>query len=848
MTIEEHEAHAAERAHATEADFRLPRTVIPERYRIVIEPDLGTGAFVGEVDIHVVVASPTASVVLNAVDLDVLDAEVVVDGVGSPAEAHLDPDSQRLVLSLDEEVPAGPATVSIRYTGALNDQLRGFYRSTYVDDAGDEHVIATTQFESTDARRAFPCWDEPDLKATFTVSLVVDGDLMAVSNAAEVARTRLDDGRVRVDFAETVRMSTYLVAFVVGELEATSPVHVDGTPLRIVTPPGKLHLTDFALEAGAFALDFFASYYDVPYPGDKLDMVAVPDFGFGAMENLGCIIYRETALLVDEATATQAELARVASVIAHEIAHMWFGDLVTMKWWNGVWLNEAFATFAENTCTAAFRPDWKYWLAFATDRATSQETDALGATRPIEFPVASPSEADAMFDVLTYEKGSSVLRMMEQYLSEEVFREGVSLYLKRHAFSNTSNEDLWRALEEVSGEPVGDIMDTWIFQGGYPVLDVVLDGDDVVVSQRPFRFLGGGEGSWQVPVLYRSSEGDGRVVVGDEPVTLEVGDDLVVDAGGDGFYRVAYSPELLASIVDRLSDLDAVERYSVVSDALAGMLAGTISSGEYLELVRHLAHEGESEVWQIALAGIDELDRIVSSDDRELLRRFVRDLVGPTAEEFGWLAQPGESDRERALRGQLLRALGNLGDDPATIEEAGRIEAADGDVDAEVADAALSIVAAHGDLEDFERFVARSKAAPTPQKMIKYLRAAASVPHPEVPRRLTDMILAGDVRSQDSFWVLAVLIGQRDTGVRAWQLVTERWDDLMAVLPPAHRYRILDHLRYRSEPEIAASLRDWFAEHPIPGADKAVSQKLEMVDVRSGLRRRESERIGDALA
>jgi puromycin-sensitive aminopeptidase len=832
---------------AIEADYRLPRTVVPHRYRIEMVPDLNAATFSGSVEIDVDVTVPTTEIVLNAIELEIESAEISQGSDATGASHVLDEATERLTLRPGRTIDAGQATVRIRFTGILNDQLRGFYRSTYTDVGGNEQVLATTQFESTDARRAFPCWDEPDLKATFSLSLVIPADMTAVSNTSEISREVLEDGRVRIGFAETIVMSTYLVAFVVGDLEATEPVEVNGIPLRIITPPGKLHLTGFALEAGAFALDYFATYYDVPYPGDKLDMVAIPDFGFGAMENLGCITYRETALLVDTAIATQVELARVASVIAHEIAHMWFGDLVKMKWWNGIWLNEAFATFAETKCTAAFRPEWDFWLVFASDRARSQETDALASTRPIEFPVASPEEADAMFDVLTYEKGSSVLRMLELYLTEDRFRAGISLYLQRHAFSNTETADLWAALEEVTGEPVGEIMDTWILQGGYPVVDVESTDDGVVVTQRPFRFIGDGEGEWQIPVLYRSNAGDGRIVLGVGPVTIDADDSVIVNAGGEGFYRVAYDEDLLRSIESRLPELAPIERFSVVSDASAEMLAGGIPASDYLDLVGKLEAEPEIDVWMAAVGGIDELDRIISSDDRDALRSWVRNLAARKADELGWIPEEGESDRTRALRGLILKTLGNLGDDAETVSMARQVEESSEAIDAEVADAALAITAAHGDLSDFERFLRLSETAESPQVLVKYLRAAALVPHPDVPPRLFAMILDGSIRSQDSFWVIALLLGHRENGPRAWRLLTERWDELMAVLAPNHRHRILDSIKFRSEPEVAASITQWFTDHGIPGADRAVAQRLEMIAVRVALREREAERLGGAL-
>jgi puromycin-sensitive aminopeptidase len=390
-----------------EGDYRLPRTVIPSRYELRMEPDLSSASFAGNLVVDVEVVEPTTEVVLNALDLVIASAEMVdTAGEVHPATSiEYDSDKQRVALGFSGTLAPGNWQLRTTFAGILNDKLCGFYRSTYKDEDGNDQVIATTQFEATDARRAFPCWDEPDLKATFQVTLVVDEDLVAVSNAAEVAARPVGDGKVAHEFAETMKMSTYLVAFVVGDFEISGPVDVDGIPLRVLHTPGKSHLAEFALDAGAFALRYLANYYDIPYPGDKLDMIGVPDFAWGAMENLGAVTYRESALLVDKKRSTQSEMARVADVIAHELAHMWFGDLVTMKWWNGIWLNEAFATFMELKCVDAFRPDWKRWLTFAHFRASSMDVDGLSATRPVEFPVASPEEANAMFDTLTYGKG-----------------------------------------------------------------------------------------------------------------------------------------------------------------------------------------------------------------------------------------------------------------------------------------------------------------------------------------------------------------------------------------------------------------------------------------------------------
>jgi puromycin-sensitive aminopeptidase len=832
---------------ASEADYRLPRSVIPSAYRLEIEPDIDAAAFSGRVDIDVNVMEPTDEITLNAIELEIPEVTLTTAGESRSAAVAFDEDRERATFAFDEVLQRGEATLSIVFTGILNDQLRGFYRSTYTGADGETKTLATTQLESTDARRAFPCWDEPDLKATFSVSLTVPEGYTAVSNAPEVSRTLADAGMEQVVFAESMRMSTYLVAFIVGELDISETVDVDGIPLRVITPPGKLHLAPFALDAGAAALRYFADYYRVPYPGAKLDMVAIPDFAAGAMENLGCITYRETALLIDDDTATQANKMRVAEVVGHEVAHMWFGDLVTMRWWNGIWLNEAFASFAENKFVEHYRPEWKRWLHFAPERARSQETDGLAATRPIEFAVASPEEADEMFDVLTYEKGASVLRMLEQYLGEDAFRAGVARYLRTHAYSNTDTADLWAALEAESGEPVGEIMDTWIFQGGYPEISVKKVDGGVALEQNPFRYIGKGEGSWQVPVLYRNDGEVDRIVVGDTPVLVNDSKDLVVNAGGEGFYRVEYDSELLDRVIGELHDLAPMERHSIVSDTVANMMAGDLPASELLTLVGELKAENEIEVWSAALTGLGELDRIASSDDSPALQTFVRYQLDAKVKELGWVPAEGETDRTKALRGLLLRSFGNLGNDQTTIASARKIAFEPGGIDVEVATAAQMVTAAHGDLADFDRFTQMSNTAQTPQLMVKYLTAATQVPHPDVPARIFQMIIDGDIRRQDSFWVAAAVLGTKANGPRSWQLATEKWDELLAALPPRAGDRLIDYVQYQSDAETAASIKSWLADHPIPFGEVAARQRLEMLDIRIGLREREGDRLGSVL-
>ena len=408
--------------------------------------------------------------------------------------------------------------------------MEGMYRSRYTADDGTDHVIITTHFEATDARRNFPCWDEPDLKASFALTLVVpEDDDRAHEHPGGRIANRPMPGFVRVRFAESMVMSTYLVCIVVGHLALTEPVvrgagpDPRGLPARSA-PPRRLRQRGRRSSRWTGS----ATYYGIPYPEQKLDQAAIPDFAQGAMENTGLVTYRETLLLMDPAQAAHEERLDVAETVAHELAHMWFGDLVTMRWWNGIWLNEAFATFMSYLCVDAMEPSWRVFDSFQAIRMTAFEVDSLVTTRPIEFPVESPDDASGMFDTLTYTKGGAVLRMIEQWLGPERFRDGIRRYLATHAYGNTETHDLWDALEAESGQPVRRIMDAWIFQPGYPAIDVHLEGDVVHLTQRRFApSLPDDDTTWPVPLIVRQHTPDGEIV---ERVLVEA-DGLDVAAG-----------------------------------------------------------------------------------------------------------------------------------------------------------------------------------------------------------------------------------------------------------------------------------------------------------------------------
>lgn len=847
--------------------YRLNTTVRPTHYDLTVAPDAQAGTFSGTVSIHVDVTEPTGELVCNAADLDITEATVTgPDGNTQAASITLHPDTERVSFAVDTELPAGPYTLTAAFAGPLDNRLRGVYRSTFTDPHGDEQHLVVTQFEATDARRAFPCWDEPAFKATFAITLVVPEGHLAVSNAAEISSAPTGDGRTEFRFATTMKMSTYLVAFVTGPLEATEPVMANGVPVRVVHPPGKAHLTDYAIEVATFCLDWFASYYDIDYPGDKLDLLAIPDFAFGAMENLGCVTFREVLLLVDPAEATQPELQNVTDVIAHELAHMWFGDLVTMDWWEGIWLNEAFATFMEMAATDAFRPDWDRWTSFAVARTAAFDVDGLRGTRPVEFPVVSPADAEAMFDILTYEKGAAVLRMCEQWLGPDAFRLGIRRYLADHAYANTTTSDLFEALETATGQPVRRIADAWFHQGGYPLVtvDLVNEGRTLRFGQQPFAFAGDrGDGTpaddrrtWPIPVTFTQSGGGVTNVEREliEPDGLDIQlveptEWVVANTEGTGFYRVAYAPDLLAALrTHAAADLSPVERYGLIDDAWAAVLADRFSIVDMLDLIAGFTSDNDLTVWQRIVGVLGAVNHLVDDPDaRRAWEVEVTNVVSGAAGRLGPDPSDGEPDRTGHLRGVLFAALGTLAADPGVRIRAHELHQRaltnPTDVDPSLIAAAVSVVASAGGPEEFDAFVTQMRSAPTPQDEMRYLNALADFDHPELMDRVLAMCLDGTIRTQNAPYLLRRCLGHRTLGDRAWTFVSTHWEAINEAFPSNSIARMLGGIAQLDRPATANLVFGFFEHHTVPQGDQILAQHLERLEVNLALRAREANSL-----
>ena len=833
--------------------YRLPAGVTPSRYDIRLRPALDDATFTGSITIQLDVAIATDTFVMNAAELTVQACSVN----GVPATANLLEEADRLIVRTAAAVAEGPATMTISFAGILNDKLRGFYRSTYSDADGVEQVIATTQMQSTDCRRAFPCWDEPEFKAVFGITLDIADGLDAISNGPEIERVTSEESndgrRTVIRFADTMIMSTYLVAFIVGQLEMTAPIDVNGSPMRVVHVPGKSHLTDFGMDVGVFCLKWFEEYYGIPYPSDKVDLAGLPDFAAGAMENLGCITFRENLLLVDPATSTQNEQQLVVDVVAHELAHMWFGDLVTMRWWNGIWLNEAFATFMEIAACNAYRPDWERWTSFGLERSAAFDVDALDSTRSVEFEVRSPADCEGMFDVLTYQKGGSLLRMLEQYLGEQTFREGVSHYLRLHSYQNTETNDLWDAIESTSGEPVRRIMDSWIWQPGFPLISAAVSDDGTSVELSQQRFLLNPQSAtrpteqmWVVPIHVSNGGTTTTVLLDGMQTTVALTDPaapVIVNAGGHGFYRVAYDATLRARLAGALGDMDTLERYSLVDDAWAATVAGNLSSVELLTFLEEFSNEREHAVWQAVVIALRGMSRLIDDETLPAFQHRVRELIQPTLAELGE-PQADDSDLTAKLRGLLVSTAGVLGRDEFIIGACRDLletsTEPDNDVDPELVAAATSVVAATGTVADYERLQHGFLTASTPQEQLRQLYALTEFDDEALVLRTCEFALTDNVKTQNAPFVLRMAMANRRHGTAAWEVVKNNWEHANKEFPTNTIVRMVDSVKLLTTPELVADVQTFFVEHPIPQAVKTLDQILERQGINAALLARDA--------
>jgi puromycin-sensitive aminopeptidase len=876
--------------------YQLPRTVVPRHYDILVKPDFGTFRFTGRVTVHLEVLQPADRVIMHSLGLKITAAHVVngngkrLDAVCAPgtvsfvdprtgeaapesftAAAAIDEGSQTATFSFPGVLAKGEWQLQAEYEGSMvQPGLEGFYRSKWTDEKKEDHWMASTQFEATHARRAFPCWDEPALKATYALTLVIDRRFVALSNMRATGET-VEGSWKSVAFGRTPRMSTYLLAWAVGEFESSAPAWANGKELRIWSVPGKNTQKGYALRCAQYGVEWYERALGVAYfGGDKIDMIAIPEFRSGAMENTGLITYRATALLVDEPNATVAELQRVAEVVFHELAHMWFGNLVTMAWWDGLPLNESNATIFAYLVMADFEPEWQIFNSFALHRAAAFALDSLNSTHPCWAPVGHPDEVEQRFDKITYEKGGSLEYQMHRYVGDEPFYAGAQVYLKRYSHGNAEVTDLWDALEEGVRRaglsvPVRSIMDAWFLTDGHPVVTVSMSEKpgSITLSQERFAFVARDEHAaqlWPIPIHLRVALADGttraeRLILEERTRDVFLGDDfqyVAVNAGGSGFYRVRYAPELISRALQApFQRLQVVERFNLVNDAWALVRAQKMGSDAYLDLVRKLSGESDPSVWSIMGGSLHALHRFTAGGNRASFKKLVRDLVKPVFRDLGWARKPGESTAARELRGSLAALLGTVGEDAEVQGEAVDLFASwrkeRGSVEPNVVPAIVSTLAYCGDKARYEEFLALSRAAPTDQEKLRFLRALGEFRVPELFEAAIEMT-ASDVKTDDAPFILGAWLTTEHAGRATWETIRDGWARIVKRFPASGTVRMIEGCSALDTPEVAADVEQFFARTKVPQGDMPVAQMLERLSVNVRLRRTETPRLSAYLA
>ncbi len=662
---------------------KLPKEVVPNEYAIRIVPNLQKLTFAGLETVAIEVKKPVKKIVLNALELQITAASIDDEPL-APKDIVLDPATQTLTLTPQSELAAGAHAVALHFKGKINAQGQGLFYARYEEQGTKaKKIMLGTQFEATDARRMFPCWDEPSFRARFQLTTVVPKNFMAVSNMPIEGEKEVDDGK-EVSFAQTPSMASYLVVLCAGEFEAIEGEQ-DGVKLRVLTTKGKAESGRYALESEAKILHYYNEYFGVPFPLPKLDLIAVPGGFGGAMENWGGITFFETVLLFDPKVSAASTKQDVFAVIAHEMAHQWFGDLVTMAWWDNLWLNEGFASWMGAKCTDHFNPEWNEWLRRTTSRNpssrvgfpkdTAMQSDARSTTHPVQQPIKTEAEAGGAFDEITYRKGQAIIRMLESFLGEDVFRDGIRKYLAAHKYSNTTTADLWAALTDVSGKPINEIAPGWTEQPGFPVVKVTRQGATIALEQERFtvNFPNPPALTWQIPLTYEveGQPGASSFLLRERTADLpnEVSEDgaLKLNVDDAGYYRVAYEDASWKLLMGKIGALSEADRVNLLIDAWAFVGAGRRPLSHYLSLAEQVTGEDQLAVYDQLIDTLTFLNRLLAGNpERPQFQEYARGILRPAFARVGWEAQPNEALPTTFLRSALVRGLGTL-DDPDVI-------------------------------------------------------------------------------------------------------------------------------------------------------------------------------------
>jgi aminopeptidase N len=824
---------------------RLPQTVIPSHYQLSLDPSIAEKKFSGEETITLRLSAPAKEIVLNSLDLEILDASVNSSGKALDANVIYDKPSEMAHFEFPETIPAGEAQLHLKFSGKLTEGLRGLYLSK-----SSRREYAVTQFEGTYARMMFPCFDEPSFKATFDLRVSADRGDTAISNGHIVKDEPLANSRHEITFSTSPRMSTYLVALAIGDWQCLSRT-VDGVPIRVCAVPEKKDYGAFGLDVAAHSIQFYDQWYGIKYPFGKLDMLAIPDYEWGGMENTASIFYRDTALLLDEKNASIFRKRGQATTIAHEIAHQWFGDLVTAAWWDDIWLNEGFATWLSIKPIEAWHPEWRLEDDAAAQAQRIIGADSLSSARAIHGNPSTPSEIKEMFDGITYEKGAAVLRMLESYVGPESFRKGVNAYLAAHANGNATSSDFWQAEAQASGKPVDKIMPTFVLQPGVPMLSLsascVAGSETLELKQQRF-FLSsepsqtGADELWQIPVCTRTSAGANgscRLMTQAQQSQLvaSCSDWTFGNRDAKGYYRVAYTPDdlkKLASIAER--QLNVPERIALVEDTWAMTRADKTSVADFLTVAQQLRAEQNQRVVDSLASHLEYIGQSLGAETPEKSSRyqaFIREQFAGLAKQIGWNPGPSDTDEQKTLRASLLEILGSANDSDAVALARKLVQQYaqnPGSVDGTLIGPAFSVAAENGDLALYDRFTEALNSSKSTDEYYHYLYALVGFRQPQLVERTLSLLDQHRVRQQDYPRFFGALLSNPAARSAAWEYLKKHWSDLAQKVTSFGGNGAVSALGNTCSAEMGAGVKQFFATHAAPGAQRAVQQSLERIN------------------
>jgi aminopeptidase N len=837
---------------------RLPKTVIPIHYAIELEPDLENLTLAGSEVVDIDVREPTNRLVLNAVGMTLSEASI--DASAASALIALDGATQTATLTFPHPLSAGLHRLRIAFRAQINKFARGLFLVEYPTDKGTRRMISS-HLEPADARRVFPCWDEPAFKASIALTVTVPRSFLAVGNMPVAHEEPVTPTLKQVAFAPTRKMSTYLFVFTAGELERLS-AQADGVTISVVTTAGKRDQGRFALDSAVKLLSYFNDYFGVKYPLPKLDLIAVPGGFRGAMENWGGITFFESRLLFDPASRAPSARRGIFIILAHEMAHQWFGNLVTMGWWDNLWLNEGFASWMQAKAAEHFFPQWRIWLNSNDQKQSAMNLDARRTSHPIQQPVANESEAMAAFDGITYGKGQALIRMLESYLGAGVFRAGIRKYMADHAYGNTITADLWQALETASGKPVGAIAGTFTEQAGVPLIIVQAScaAEEQRIQLRVDRFTirdpNAAPQRWRVPVALgplRALQPAETVLLADEAkeiVAGRCGEAVKLNLGDIGYYRVEYNGASRAALAKSLALMAPPDRLNLLADDWALLEAGRSEAQSYFELVDEIGNDDDRAVWEQVIRTFTRLNHLArGSVQRPALQAYARAKLRPVLDRLGWDAVGREDDESGLLRTRLIRALGELNDDEIIAEAKRRFASFLRDPAAlrpSLRDVVAHLVGENADRQSYDTLLALARKSTNTNERVRYYTAAASARDPALARETLALALADELPSMLRSSVINAVASAGEQPELAWDFVQKSFAMLAAKQGPSFRdYFVSNFMLNFSDADRAAELASFAPVHATSGGKVVAARAQEAILIDAEFKARALPAIDD---